>query len=603
MNNMDLGAPDYNPKEVVQELMTFLRDEKRDIKVNNTVVRANVVYSVYKCPRGDLCRNQNAEVAFQKCSGFTNPLDHLTGCYKKRPELNAEIRDRRSMRPINRFFLTERERAMFAFVQLVVLRNIPVSAVEDTLYRDFSKFNVSICRKTFKEVLFNLVELVENKITAEMNTTKGAIMYDGWTHGGMHYLGLFAIYMKRNDSTPAEQIVAAPLLSVSPMAMNCQCNSGICTCSDETNTFDGKTHAEQIRSIFMDIFKIDSVEWIICQIADNTNLNPCIADWLHIPHIGCASHKLNLQVEAMVESDKDLESCLKSVHDTMMDVRGGLRNRAMLRNLTALCPIVDSKTRWSGKCNMLQRFCRVYDDLKAVAKHESSSIVMDLTTAFKANVTRFSEQLAEINFVTKLLQTKNLSLSECRMAMDSLSYVVHSEKTKLNSKLFKCKLGTSYISSTSHLVKHKAFENGVVKIQRDDLFSLTLSERSACKRLLIEPSETSVQNQAVPSNVLGEIYKRRKVLRTAPKYMDTRFIIGSVAEVERLWSLAKNVLSDNRKLCTPMLAEAILFLKVNSQYWDDALVATAMRKTRSDMVNSQLLNDSEVEEGMAGLVD
>ncbi len=45
------------------------------------------------------------------------------------------------------------------------------------------------------------------------------------------------------------------------------------------------------------------------------------------------------------------------------------------------------------------------------------------------------------------------------------------------------------------------------------------------------------------------------------------FILGSAAEVERLWSVAKNVLKDNRKSMTPLLFEALLFLKVNNSYW------------------------------------
>lgn len=64
-------------------------------------------------------------------------------------------------------------------------------------------------------------------------------------------------------------------------------------------------------------------------------------------------------------------------------------------------------------------------------------------------------------------------------------------------------------------------------------------------------------------DVMGEIRKRQKLSNSTPKYIDTRFLLCSVAKVERLWSLAGNVLTKNRKLCTPMLAEALLFLKVN----------------------------------------
>lgn len=57
--------------------------------------------------------------------------------------------------------------------------------------------------------------------------------------------------------------------------------------------------------------------------------------------------------------------------------------------------------------------------------------------------------------------------------------------------------------------------------------------------------------------------------------MNFSFILGSVAEVERLWSIAGNILSNNRKKMSPLFFESLLFLKVNRNYWDLALVLEA----------------------------
>lgn len=46
------------------------------------------------------------------------------------------------------------------------------------------------------------------------------------------------------------------------------------------------------------------------------------------------------------------------------------------------------------------------------------------------------------------------------------------------------------------------------------------------------------------------------------KCMDSRFICGSVAKVERLWFLADNLLQTHRKATTHMMGEAN-FSKVN----------------------------------------
>ena len=51
-------------------------------------------------------------------------------------------------------------------------------------------------------------------------------------------------------------------------------------------------------------------------------------------------------------------------------------------------------------------------------------------------------------------------------------------------------------------------------------------------------------------------------------YVNCDYILGSAAEVERLWSLASYVLQDHRSSMTPMNLEALLFLKVIIEFWD-----------------------------------
>jgi hypothetical protein len=56
---------------------------------------------------------------------------------------------------------------------------------------------------------------------------------------------------------------------------------------------------------------------------------------------------------------------------------------------------------------------------------------------------------------------------------------------------------------------------------------------------------------------------------------------GSSAEVERLWSVAKYILTDHRKRLTPQLFEALLFLKQNKDFWGLTEVVEAIRMERS----------------------
>jgi hypothetical protein len=81
------------------------------------------------------------------------------------------------------------------------------------------------------------------------------------------------------------------------------------------------------------------------------------------------------------------------------------------------------------------------------------------------------------------------------------------------------------------------------------------------------------------------VAERRKCQRRQSveqdQYINCDYILGSVAEVERLWSLAKYVLQDHRSSMSLMNLEAILFLKVNSEYWDLTTVDEAFRNVEA----------------------
>lgn len=64
-----------------------------------------------------------------------------------------------------------------------------------------------------------LVEIAKGKIRDELKSTKGAIMYDGWTENGVHYVGIYVVYNRtfglyRNGVLETESELAITLLSV-----------------------------------------------------------------------------------------------------------------------------------------------------------------------------------------------------------------------------------------------------------------------------------------------------------------------------------------------------------------------------------------------------
>jgi len=90
--------------------------------------------------------------------------------------------------------------------------------------------------------------------------------------------------------------------------MLCQCDAEECTCVAETTSFDAQTHAAHIEQTF-ESYGVDSKSWLVCQVADNCTLNRCLARVLQVRHVGCSSHKLNLEIEAMALEDNLLFVC------------------------------------------------------------------------------------------------------------------------------------------------------------------------------------------------------------------------------------------------------------------------------------------------------
>ena len=109
----------------------------------------------------------------------------------------------------------------------------------------------------------------------------------------------------------------------------------------------------------------------------------------------------------MIKKNLELKSTIMSIHDTMKAAKTGLKNPAILQNITNLKPVMDNMTRWSSKCDMLKRFIRIRDDLLKVNKDDDGEIPMDDSTIFLNKTKKFESMLSEINFVNKTLQTKH----------------------------------------------------------------------------------------------------------------------------------------------------------------------------------------------------
>ena len=143
---------------------------------------------------------------------------------------------------------SEREKDMLSYLELILRSNASLLCADNEYYRNFCKNDYRFSRRYVKQTLFSVAEKFVIRISAEMKSTKGCIMHDGWTFGGCHYIGLFAVYV---HNFQVVRSVAAPLLSMNLMNSLCKCSDSLsCECTEETTEFDADTHAKNVKDVF-----------------------------------------------------------------------------------------------------------------------------------------------------------------------------------------------------------------------------------------------------------------------------------------------------------------------------------------------------------------
>jgi hypothetical protein len=73
--------------------------------------------------------------------------------------------------------------------------------------------------------------------------------------------------------------------------------------------------------------------------------------------------------------------------------------------------------------------------------------------------------------------------------------------------------------------------------------------------------------------------KHRKIGNTRTSYIDCRFLVATTNTVERLFSTSRSIMTYQRSSMSPIMFEAILFLKVNRRFWDLKTVVMATKKS------------------------
>ena len=152
------------------------------------------------------------------------------------------------------------------------------------------KHNHTFSKRMIKKVIFNLVPMVEDLIAEEMSQAGvGAIMHDGWSQFGTHYVAILAQYNRNIKQRIGKQsttsvMTANVLLAIRPMGavssleddqdndlpelekLNMEDEDEDEDEDDKiATTFTAEVHANFFREVFRK-YGLDVEKWAVCQV-------------------------------------------------------------------------------------------------------------------------------------------------------------------------------------------------------------------------------------------------------------------------------------------------------------------------------------------------
>ena len=277
----------------------------------------NYYYSVSR--NGTEWRCRKCEQVKSKNGGWTNLLSHLKSCVGKDYALQyAEHADATRVQQQHASFvgiddgnsspaatmysfvlrLSNAEKEMAEWISYLVERNQPISLVDCPATRRLARLK-PVSSKSVRKHILSLMTIVKEYIK-HLLPAKFVLIFDGWTEGTDHYIGIWASYNKTDRSEDGKEHPVQTLLSIRPLL------------ADGINGMTAQDHLSHINRI-LDGYGKNKTN-VVCLVGDNCNVNQSIARTMEVPLIGCGSHKFNLAVRKWIDDQPGLKAIIAKVN-------------------------------------------------------------------------------------------------------------------------------------------------------------------------------------------------------------------------------------------------------------------------------------------------
>ena len=235
-----------------------------------------------------------------------------------------------------------------------------------------------------------------------------------------------------------------------------------------------------------------------------------------------------------------------------------------MAEFTELNPSIKNKTRWTGMYTcmgkqeqMLPSLQNIEDSRRVAVEFDTLNAMFNqnvLQPAFNNTLCNYNIDLKEINKCTTQLHTQLQEFNISNHIMNITTAVVN------NSNTSDIAIGRVHSGQQSIKRADPHFEDGIFKIQEGRKGDLSNEEEIACQHLIVnavEGTNRADTTHTTVENYLEAIKKKPRV--EEGDYGDVSIFLGSCAEVERVWSFAKYILTNTQSSMTPVLMRQLYF--------------------------------------------
>jgi hypothetical protein len=194
------------------------------------------------------------------------------------------------------------------------------------------------------------------------------------------------------------------------------------------------------------------------------------------------------------------------------------------------------------------------------------------------------------------LKERGISLADAQLHLDYPTGQIdegHMESCVDNHWAKGCRLGITYIGKDSDKLVCKDFHNGFVKVQTAALMLLTPREEAAVRCLRkdgrVDGEQVSKVASPVPPKTVKIAYKeqmeKKRKEREEDKYGEYRkcdFILGSAAEIERVWSAAEKGPKSSPFQHPSIFALEYTLPPVEQKYWSRFTVSESIKLVKEE---------------------